>query len=150
MTLASVGLGCQPCDADACSDHLRIIIREASAGAIMDGIYDIQIVTDLAQYEGSCTVSGLGRNAACEGFGPVLTLPKFGSTEAAHEEIWIDFPDASMSETGAAGLPEEVQVSITFSGAMILSETVTPQYEVEDAECHPECVNDLVELSFSR
>jgi hypothetical protein len=150
LSLSSLGMGCQPCDADACTDFLRVIVREPDASALLDGVYTIEIVTDAAQYEGSCTISGAGRNAACEGLDSVFSLPKFDSPDNPHEQMWIDFPDRSMSDAGEAMLPQEVQLTITYMGGVVLADTLTPQYEVEDATCHPECVNDLIELTLSR
>jgi hypothetical protein len=142
-----VAPGCTFCDGSVCSDILWVYARESGGGALADGEYVIDVVLDGAPDSGTCVVSQEGHEIDCDGLATVIQAPLYDSPDNPHTVLELYF------EAGDPGPepPDQIAVTITHDGAVVLDEAFEPDYELaKPKKCDSDCVHATHAFAFTR
>lgn len=133
-------LGCLACDDGVCSSTLWIYFDEPDGGALANGTYVIDIVVDGEPDTATCTIADEGHTLDCDGLQYTLYTPLYGP-DKPHTVLELYFEEDP---------PDDVEVRITHDGAVILDETITPDYELAEPKCDADCMHATNRFELQR
>ena len=142
LALLTVPVGCHPCTDEECVPLARAIFVEPGGGPLQAGHYVVDVTADGVLSSVTCDVGPAGKSAKCSdpARGDVWT-PLFGSEDAPHEQIWVDFQD---------DVPATLAVRIEHEGALLFEADIPLDYGKVGDACPGDCASVIENLKLDR